>query len=86
MPTLFPFVESQARLIAAWAIGRYVVPSRAEMEAGIDADQARFTAHMSDKPRHTQQLDYFVYEHDLRAKEIPAGLARARSTAAAGAR
>ena len=32
---------------------------------------------MLDRPRHTQQVDYFIYEHDLRAKEIPAGLQRA---------
>jgi hypothetical protein len=32
---------------------------------------------MLDRPRHTHQLDYFVYEHDLRTKEIPAGIARA---------
>jgi hypothetical protein len=29
------------------------------------------------RPRHTQQLDYFLYEHDLRTREIPAGLERA---------
>ena len=38
---------------------------------------------MLDRPRHTQQVDYFIYEHDLRAKEIPAGLARARSRSSA---
>ena len=30
---------------------------------------------MLDRPRHTHQLDYFVYEHDLRTREIPAGIA-----------
>lgn len=76
-PTLFPFVEAQARLLAAYAVGRYALPDAAEMERVIDADQARFTGHVLDRPRHTQQLDYFVYEHDLRVKEIPAGLKRA---------
>ncbi|MBF4162245.1 flavin-containing monooxygenase [Nocardioides acrostichi] len=76
-PTLFPFVEAQARLMAAYAIGRYALPTPAAMEQAIDDDQARYTGHMLDRPRHTQQLDYFIYEHDLRAKELPAGLRRA---------
>lgn len=77
-PTLFPFVEAQSRLVAAWAIGRYAPPSREEMERVIDADNATYTAHMVQRPRHTQQLDYFLYEHDLRTRELPAGIARAR--------
>ncbi len=76
-PTLFPFVEAQARLLGAYAVGRYQLPDVAEMERVIDADQQKFTGHVIDRPRHTQQLDYFVYEHDLRAKEIPAGVRRA---------
>ena len=82
-PTLFPFVEAQTRLLAAYAVGAYEPPSASEMERIIDADQEKFTGHVLDRPRHTQQLDYFVYEHDLRAKEIPAGLARARSRSGA---
>lgn len=76
-PTLFPFVESQTRLLGAYAVGRYALPSVAEMEATIDADHEKFLGHVLDRPRHTQQLDYFIYEHDLRAKEIPAGVERA---------
>ena len=85
-PTLFPFVEAQARLLAAYAVGAYAPPSAAEMERVIDEDNAKYMGHVLDRPRHTQQLDYFVYEHDLRAKEIPAGLARARSLAGTGIR
>ncbi|WP_216653994.1 NAD(P)-binding domain-containing protein [Nocardioides sp. zg-DK7169] len=77
-PTLFPFVEAQTRLLAAYAVGRYRLPAPAEMERAIDEDQAKYTGHVLDRPRHTQQLDYFIYEHDLRAKEIPAGVERAR--------
>ena len=80
-PTLFPFVESQARLLGAYAVGRYRLPDVDEMERVIDADQQKFTGHVLDRPRHTQQLDYFVYEHDLRTKEIPAGLQRAQGVA-----
>ncbi len=77
-PTLFPFVEAQARLLAAFAVGRYRLPDVEEMERVIDADHQKFLGHVLDRPRHTQQLDYFVYEHDLRAKEIPAGVRRAQ--------
>ncbi|AEF34029.1 monooxygenase ETHA [Mycolicibacter sinensis] len=76
-PTLFPFVEAQARLIGAYAVGRYRPPPLAEMRRVIDADMRKFTGHMLDTPRHTQQLDYFLYEHDLRTAEIPRGARRA---------
>ena len=76
-PTLFPFVESQARLLAAYAAGRYRLPPLDEMERVIVADQQKYTGHVLDRPRHTQQVDYFIYEHDLRAREIPAGRKRA---------
>jgi thioredoxin reductase len=76
-PTLFPFVESQARMIAAYVIGEYEPPSVEEMHATIRADDQKYMGHMLDRPRHTHQLDYFVYEHDMRAKEIPAGHKRA---------
>lgn len=77
-PTLFPFVESQARLLAAYAAGHYRLPTTEEMERVIVADQQKYTGHVLDRPRHTQQVDYFIYEHDMRVKEIPAGLERAR--------
>ena len=35
VPTLFPFVECQARLIAAYAAGEYLPPAPAEMERVI---------------------------------------------------
>lgn len=77
VPTLFPFVECQARLLAAYAIGRYTLPPVEEMERVIDADQQLHAGHCTDRPRHTQQVDYFVYEHDLRTRELPAGMRRA---------
>jgi hypothetical protein len=52
------------------------------MERVIDEDTQKYTGHMVRSARHTQQLDYFIYEHDLRVKEIPAGLARAGQGAA----
>ncbi|UDY22614.1 flavin-containing monooxygenase [Nocardioides sp. Kera G14] len=79
-PTLFPFVECQTRLVAAWLVGRYQPPSIEEMERVIDEDTQKYTAHMVQRPRHTQQLDYFLYEHNLRTHEIPAGMERAART------
>ena len=77
VPTLFPFVECQSRLLADYAIGRYALPSEAEMERVIDADQKLYTGHCTESARHTQQVDYFHYEHDIRTREIPAGIKRA---------
>ncbi len=76
-PTLFPFVECQARLIGAYAVGRYRLPSVAEMKHVIVAEQQHYTGHMVPSARHTQQVDYFLYEHDMRVREIPAGARRA---------
>ena len=77
VPALFPFVECQSRLLALYAIGRYALPSVAEMEQVIAADEALYTGHCTDRARHTQQVDYFHYEHQMRTREIPAGLKRA---------
>ena len=85
-PTLFPFVEAQTRLLAAYAIGRYEPPSAEEMERIIDEDHALYLGHVLDRPRHTQQLFYFVYEHQLRTEEIPTGIARARERAGTAVR
>ncbi len=76
-PTLFPFVEAQTRLMAAYVAGQYALPSESEMHRTILADQELYTGHMNQTARHTQQLDYFVYEHQLRTKELPSGRTRA---------
>ncbi|MEZ0341245.1 flavin-containing monooxygenase [Mycobacterium sp. pV006] len=81
VPTLFPFVECQSRLLAAYAAGRYALPPVDEMERVIDADRQLHSGHCTDRPRHTQQVDYFIYEHDIRTKELPAGVRRARQLA-----
>ena len=60
--------------------GTYRPPDAATRWSGsIAADDARYVGHYADRPRHTQQVDYFVYEHDLRKRELPAGRARARA-------
>jgi len=77
IPTLFPFVECQSRVLAAYAAGRYALPAVQEMERVIDADHQIHAGHCVDRPRHTQQVDYFFYEHDIRTRELPAGIRRA---------
>lgn len=78
-PTLFSLVEAQARLVAAWAAGIYRTPPKAEMEAVIVTDEQKYIGHMLDTSRHQQQVDHFLYEHDLRTREIPPGRHRATS-------
>jgi hypothetical protein len=50
------------------------------MEAEIRRDEKRYVRHYSSRPRHTMQLDYYVYAHDLATRVIPAGLARAAAS------
>ena len=76
VPTLFPFVECQARLTAAYLAGTYRPPPVAEMHRTIEADQRKYVGHFADKPRHTQQVDYYDYERDMRKRELPAGRRR----------
>lgn len=77
IPTLFPWVECQAGVMARYVIGDYRPPEPADMEAALRADDRRFTGHMHDSPRHRQQLDYHVYEYETRTRELPAGRERA---------
>jgi hypothetical protein len=46
------------------------------MHKVIARDHKKYAGHFADRPRHTQQLDYFIYEREMRAKEIPAGQQR----------
>lgn len=78
VPTLFPFVECQARLIAAYAAGEYLPPAPAVMEQVITADEEFYLGQVLDRPRHTQQVDFYHYERQLRTRELPEGRQRAR--------
>jgi flavin-binding monooxygenase-like protein len=83
IPTIFPFAELQAKLMGRHFAGEWALPPVAEMERTIRADEAKHIKHFSSRPRHTMQLDWYVYEHDLVKREIPAGEARARTRAVA---
>jgi hypothetical protein len=54
------------------------------MEAEIRRDEAFHTAHFINKPRHTMQLEWYAFQHELNTRSIPAGQARARSGAPTG--
>jgi cation diffusion facilitator CzcD-associated flavoprotein CzcO len=77
IPTLFPFVELQSKLVARYAGGDYALPPVAEMEETITRDQQLHSGDYVDRPRHTMQIDWYLYEHDIWNQEIPAGRERA---------
>ena len=54
------------------------------MEAEIGRDEAFHTGHFTDKPRHTMQLEWYSFQHELNTRSVPAGQARARSGAPTG--
>jgi hypothetical protein len=83
IPTIFPFAECQAKLVGRWLGGDWAPPPASEMEAEIRRDERRFVRHYSSRPRHTMQLDYYVYEYDLRTRVVPDG--QKRAAAAGGA-
>ncbi len=81
IPTIFPFAECQSKFAARWLGGDWAPPTQSEMEEEIRRDERRFVRHFNPRPRHTMQLDYYVYEHELRRRVIPEGQQRARSSA-----
>jgi hypothetical protein len=83
IPTLFPFVELQSKLVARYVGGDYALPPVSAMEETIRRDEAKYIGHFAERPRHTMQVDWYSYEHDLRHHEIPVGQERARRGMAA---
>jgi cation diffusion facilitator CzcD-associated flavoprotein CzcO len=77
LPTLFTFTETQAKLMARYAAGLYALPNYAEMQRDIEKVE-RFNASFVKSPRHTMEIDGYLYEHDFITRELPAGLKRAR--------
>ena len=84
IPTIFPFSELQSKLAARWLVGDWAPPATSEMEAEIVRDEAFHTGHFINKPRHTMQLEWYAFQHELNTRSIPAGQARARAGAATG--
>ena len=84
IPTIFPFSELQSKLAARWLSGDWAPPAKSEMEAEIVRDEAFHTGHFINKPRHTMQLEWYAFQHELNTRSIPAGQARARAGAPTG--
>ncbi len=85
IPTIFPFAELQSKLAARWLAGDWAPPPEHEMEVEIRRDEEFHTGHFTNKPRHTMQLEWYAYQHELNTRSIPAGQARARAGARTGA-
>ncbi len=77
VPTLFPFVEVQSRLVAAYLAGTYRPPDEQRMWEIARAEEQQAIGHYKDTPRHTQQVDYYAYASDILDRELPAGARRA---------
>jgi cation diffusion facilitator CzcD-associated flavoprotein CzcO len=84
IPTIFPFSELQSKLAARWLSGDWAPPAPVEMEQEIVRDEAFHTGHFTDKPRHTMQLEWYGFQHELLTRSIPAGRERARAGATGG--
>ena len=76
---IMPLAEAQGRWVAAYLRGEYRLPPLADVEAAIKADRARMFRRYVASKRHTMQVDYDNYLHDL-GKELKAGAVRARAT------
>ncbi|MEI5672830.1 MULTISPECIES: flavin-containing monooxygenase [unclassified Nocardioides] len=79
-PTIVNLAEQQSKLIAGVLDGSYRLPSVAEQERIMRADEAAHLEQYYDAPRHTIQIDFGRYCVDLHA-EIAAGEERARAEA-----
>jgi hypothetical protein len=84
IPTIFPFAELQSKIAARWLAGDWAPPPRAQMEAEIVHDEALHNSHFVSKPRHTMQLEWYTFEHELKTRTIPRGQERARAGAPTG--
>jgi cation diffusion facilitator CzcD-associated flavoprotein CzcO len=80
LPTLVNLAEQQAKLLAAWATGRFALPDAETMRQTIVADEARYQGHYYKSRRHTMQVNFEPYVAEV-MKEIAAGAKRARVAA-----
>jgi hypothetical protein len=84
IPTIFPFAELQSKVAARWLSGDWAPPPRDAMVAETAADEKFHTGHFTAKPRHTMQLEWYSFEHELKTRSIPLGQERARAGAPTG--
>ncbi len=77
---IMPIAEEQGRLVADRLTGRYALPSASSMDASIAADDTALRSRYIGSKRHTIQVDFEVYLHDLR-QERKRGAKRASVSA-----
>jgi cation diffusion facilitator CzcD-associated flavoprotein CzcO len=82
LPTLVNLAEVQAKWAAAHIAGEYALPAVSEMEAVIVKDEARDIGKYYKSRRHTMQINFDLYCHEI-AQEQKRGRARAGGTRAA---
>jgi cation diffusion facilitator CzcD-associated flavoprotein CzcO len=75
---LMPLAEAQGQWVSDYLCGRYALPARSDLLADIARDQAAMHKRYVASKRHTIQVDFDDYLHDL-AKERQAGAERARA-------
>ncbi|CAA9536575.1 MAG: Cyclohexanone monooxygenase [uncultured Solirubrobacteraceae bacterium] len=78
IPTIFPFAELQSKVAARWLSGDWAPPPRDEMREEIARDEEFHTGHFTEKPRHTMQLEWYSFQHELLTRSIPNGQERAQ--------
>ena len=78
LPTLVNFAEQQAKLVGAYLSGRYAPPSAKAMAEITVKDEATHLGPYYQSARHTIQVDFGLYVHDL-LKEIERGEKRAKA-------
>ncbi len=75
---LMPLAELQGEWVSDYLCGQYALPDPAELRADIARDQAAMRKRYVTSKRHTIQVDFEDYVHEL-TKERKAGAARARA-------
>lgn len=85
LPTLVNLAEQQAKWIAAFLKGEYVLPDQAEMEQVIVSDEAAAMGRYYKSRRHTMQVNFDKYCIDI-GMEQTRGAARAKAGGWGGTR
>jgi len=80
LPTLVNFAERQAKWIAAFLMGEYVLPPEADMQKAILDDESAAMGRYYKSRRHTMQVNFDKYCIDIEM-ERTRGAARAKAAA-----
>jgi dimethylaniline monooxygenase (N-oxide forming) len=76
---IMPLAEAQGRWVAAYLRGEYALPGRPAMEVDIERERAAMFKRYVASKRHTMQVDFDNYLHQL-GREMKAGAARAQAS------